>query len=156
MTNVNITADRAMLMNTLSEILFKKLDGKELTKEDKVNYGIVFEKFQLQDLFEEFKADIREEGVNVATDLGYVDVTKPVSVTLDWQVFCKMQPESADMAMRRHIQEVKSEGLTFAQVKKFLSSEWKKEHGIRSTLDVTRDEYAKQVEKTAKVEFHPN
>ena len=142
-------------MNTLTAILIKWLDGEPITNEEMAQFGLVFEKLQLQDAFDEFKDAIRENGQNIRTDLGYVDVTKPKGVALDWKVFCKIQPESADVAMTRHLKEVKNNGLSFAQVKKLLTPEWRKEHGIRSTLDVTRDEYAKEEDKTAKVEFHP-
>lgn len=144
-----------MLMNIIDSVVEKRLENKPITLEEQVQFGLACKKLGLPAMFKEFNDNIRENGENVCTDIGYVDVTKPMNVTLDWKVFCKVHKESADKAMDARLKAVEAEGLTFSQLTNILTPEWRKEHGIRSKLDVTRDQYAKQVESTPRVEFHP-
>lgn len=155
MTNVNLTKDRTELMNAFSEILFKVFDGQTVTSEEMVDFGNIFEKFQIGSVFDQFKEQIREDGVNMTSRYGYVDVTKGTKVVLDWEQFQKEQPEAGRTVVKAWMADVQKEGPSFAKLRSYLSADFMKEHGIRSKLDPARDSYAKEVEATAKVEFHP-
>lgn len=155
MTNLNLTKDRAELMNTLTEILFKSIDGEELTIEDKVNYGLVFEKFRLGKLFDQCKEAVREGGANVSTDLGYVDVKRGSKISLDWSAFCKTQRQAGEKVKKAWMAEVEKEGPSFSKLLSYLSDEDRKEYGIRTTLDPSRDPYAVELDATAQVKFNP-